>query len=128
MFSFWDANELFDLSNPDGKIPNSKYIRASCEPFNDEMEIDERKLMNWLDKFGVEYDSEIDQCGTKKFKRAHISGHASGPELQELIGKIGPKKMIPVHHEEPEKFVEIENQIDGQIEVIMPEQDKTMEV
>ncbi len=51
MFSFWDANELFDLIPKDSVDHKTKYISASTEPFNEEMEIDESKFMNWLDYF-----------------------------------------------------------------------------
>jgi len=104
MFSFWDANELFDISTPEGKIQNSLYIRASCEPFSDEMEIDERKLMNWLEKFGIDYDHSIDEKGNKHFISAHVSGHASGLELVELIETIMPKRLFPIHTEKPGLF------------------------
>lgn len=124
MFSFWDANELFDLSNKDGVIPNSRYIRASCEPFNDEMEIDEEKLMNWLNKFGISYVT--DEENKNHFKRAHISGHASRPELKELIERIKPEILIPVHTEHPEEFIKMAGEIDTDIKVIIPECGKTL--
>lgn len=104
MFSFWDANELLDLSTPEGKIPDSFYIRASCEPFNDEMKIDEKKLMNWLNEFEVYHETEIDEDGKIQFKRAHVSGHASRPELKKLIEGLRPKILIPIHTEKPEMF------------------------
>jgi ribonuclease J len=119
MFSFWDANELFDLSSPEGKIPYSKYIRASCEPFNDEMEIDEEKLMNWLDKFGVDYDI-TNKDGKKFFKRAHVSGHVSRNEISEIIRKIKPRKVIPIHTQYPDEFVKIVDRIEEGVKVIIP--------
>ena len=124
MFNFWNANELFDLSNAAGEIPNSTYIRASCEPFSDEMEIDEEKMMNWLNKFGVEYLSD-EKNGKKTFKRAHVSGHISRPELKELIEKINPKTIIPIHTEKPKIFFEIVGEIGTEIKVILPEYGKT---
>jgi ribonuclease J len=120
MFTFWDANELFDLSTVDGEIIGAKYIRASCEPFNDEMEIDEKKLMQWLDKFGIVYEPEIDENDNTFFKRAHVSGHASRPELKEMIRKINPSSLIPVHTEKPEAFKKIIDEIDNDIELKIP--------
>jgi len=121
MFNFWDANELFDLSNPDGIIPDSKYIRASCEPFNDEMEIDEEKLMNWLNKFGVNYETFVPENGKEYFVRSHVSGHASKPELIELITKIKPGFFIPIHCLNPKNYIEILSKIDDSIKIIIPE-------
>jgi ribonuclease J len=88
------------------------------------MEIDERKLMNWLDKFGVSYEYETDRRDIKIFKRAHISGHASQPELQELIRKIKPKVLIPIHTENPELFEKICKDLQMGTKVILPEYGK----
>ena len=55
MFSYWDANELFDLIKPKSH-QKTRYISASTEPFNEEMEIDEAKMVNWLDFFNIDYD------------------------------------------------------------------------
>jgi ribonuclease J len=123
MFCFWDANELFDLSNSEGIIPNAKYIRASCEPFNDEMEIDEEKLMNWLNKFEIDYDYNTKRR-KKQFTRSHVSGHASRPELIELISKIKPRVFIPIHCERPKVYKDIISKIDNNIDVIIPKLNK----
>lgn len=96
MFSYWNANELFDLIPRDSREHKTHYICASTEPFNEEMEIDETKFMNWLDAFEVCYEWEM-KDGKKIFTRRHASGHASKPELKELIEKINPTKIIPVH-------------------------------
>nr|MQY62257.1 hypothetical protein [archaeon] len=105
MFSFWNANELFDLIPPDNEDHKTKYISASTEPFNEEMEIDETKFINWLDFFNVKYDWEWknEDEGLKIFIRHHVSGHASKPELKELIERINPTKIIPVHFEAKNK-------------------------
>jgi len=124
MFSFWDANGLFDLSNEDGVIPSSRYIRASCEPFNDEMEIDEEKLMNWLNKFGISYVTEEEN--KNHFKRAHVSGHASRLELKEIIKRINPGIIIPIHTQHPDEFHKIVEEIGTGIKVIKPEYGKTL--
>ncbi len=106
MFSYWDANELFDLipHNTDGG--KTQYICATTEPFNDEMQIDETKFMNWLDTFRIDYESE-EKDGIKVFLRRHVSGHASKVELKELIDKIDPDMIIPIHTEKSELFDEL---------------------
>jgi len=102
MFSYWDANELFDLVALGGNH-KTRYISASTEPFNEEMEIDESKMVHWLDFFGVDY--EYEKKGKNKiFIRRHVSGHASKSELFELIEKIAPLKIIPIHTMEPNLF------------------------
>jgi ribonuclease J len=34
----------------------------------------------------------------------HASGHASGPELLEIVRTLAPKTVFPVHTEHPEAF------------------------
>ena len=105
MFSYWDANELFDLI-PLNNDHKTLYVCASTEPFNEEMEIDETKFVNWLDFFKVTYESEI-KDGLKIFARRHVSGHASRSELKELIEKINPAKIIPIHTTKSNMFEEM---------------------
>lgn len=56
------------------------------------MEIDEAKMLNWMDFFEIAYDYDINDKGQKEFTRRHVSGHASKPELKELIERINPGK------------------------------------
>jgi len=102
MFSYWDANELFDLIPIENK-EKTRYISASTEPFSEEMEIDESKMMNWLDFFNINYDYEAKK-EHKFFVRRHVSGHASKNELKELISKLKPKKIVPIHTTCPKLF------------------------
>jgi ribonuclease J len=106
MFSYWDANELFDLTQPENNY-KTRYISASTEPFSEEMEIDEAKMLNWMDFFEIAYDYDINDKGQKEFTRRHVSGHASKPELKELIEKINPVKIIPIHTTNLKQFEEM---------------------
>jgi len=123
MFSYWDSNELFDLISKKHDIPSAYYIAASTEPFNDEMQIDEGKFMKWLDKFHVAYDSEM-KDDAKIFIRRHISGHASQQEIIELIEKLQPKIVIPIHTENPTIFEELFDDF----EVILPKYEGTIKL
>jgi ribonuclease J len=121
MFSYWDANELFDLIPLDSNH-KTRYISASTEPFNEEMEIDETKMVNWLDFFSIDYDFEI-KNDQKIFVRRHVSGHASQSELKELIHKIKPRKIIPIHTINPKLF---ESMFAGK--VILPKYAQPIEI
>lgn len=107
MFSNLDVNELFDLIPENTTEPSARYISAFTEPFNDEMEIDETKFMNWLDAFGVHYEFEVNDEKRKHFVRRHVSGHASQPELVELITKLDPGLIIPIHTSNPQLFQQL---------------------
>ena len=60
--------ELIDLRPPRG----SPFVHSMSEPFSED-DVDDRVLHNWLDHFGLE------------FHQMHASGHASGPELLEIV-------------------------------------------
>jgi len=106
MFSYWDTNELFDLTQIKSNH-KTRYISASTEPFSEEMDIDESKMVNWMDFFEIAYDYEINDKGQKEFTRRHVSGHASKPELKELIEKINPTKIIPIQTTKLKQFEEM---------------------
>ena len=86
-FAFWDFGSLIDI-----KPTNSLYIRSSSEPYNEEMEIDENRVNNWLRHFGFE-----------RF-HSHCSGHSKGSDLLELVREINAGTLFPVHTEHPEMF------------------------
>lgn len=135
MMSFFDMGQIFDFLDADGRVPDSKFIRAQCEPFSDEMEIDEERMINWLERFGIGFDEEerdpMPGCtnpGCPKIKRlidrSHVSGHASGPELKELISKLSPGILIPIHTPCPAEFEKMVSEIEAEtghrIELVLP--------
>jgi ribonuclease J len=131
MLSFYDLGQLFDLADENGKIPNSWFIKAVCAPFCDEMELDEERMINWLDTFGIGYklgetriptgcsNEECDKLHNR-IDRSHVSGHASKPEIKEIIDKIRPKTLIPIHTQNASEFEKIVNEINQKINIIIP--------
>ncbi|MBI2919218.1 MAG: exonuclease [Chloroflexi bacterium] len=122
-FSFFDLNEFPSLR----PAPGSTYVHSSSEAYNEEQAMDFRRLLNWLEHFGMDFvgDSHLHhrfrdtgQCpsgcpfcsapqGTVHLGPGfHASGHASGGELVEMIKAIHPKVFVPVHTEKPEYFRE----------------------
>jgi ribonuclease J len=87
---FFDLTDLINIRPYDG----SCYIRSVTEPFDDEGEIEKGRVENWLKYFGL-----------YPYEQIHASGHASGPEIKQLIEDINPKLVFPVHTEHPELFV-----------------------
>jgi ribonuclease J len=87
--SYFMLNELIDIKPNVG----SKYIRSVCEPFDEEMALDERRVRNWLSLMSLDGPHQI-----------HASGHASGPELFEALERINPKKILPIHTENADLF------------------------
>lgn len=85
--SMWEINQLSDI-----KPQNAVWIKSSCEPFDEEMKIDEKRKKNWLRHYDIKEYS------------AHASGHASGDTINKMIKKINPEQVIPIHTEHPEMF------------------------
>ncbi len=93
-FSFWDVKNLIDI-DPDGGL----YLYSSSRAYDDEQKIDMQRLHRWVEHFHLRFAGDP-EAG----ERLHASGHASGPELIEMIRKVSPKVLIPVHTERPEYF------------------------
>ncbi|MHB0976476.1 MAG: MBL fold metallo-hydrolase [Candidatus Aquicultorales bacterium] len=115
-FSFFDMNDLLDVA-PNG----GAYIYSSCEAFNEEMEIDMKRLRNWIDYFGLEPYGVSEE----EDSYYHCSGHISGPELLDLIREISPEIVVPVHTENPRFFLD---NLGGEFKVIIPDEGKTIEL
>lgn len=97
-FSFFDINELPSLMPREGSI----YIYSSSEAHNEEQELDIMRLSNWLKHFGIRGIG----LPPEEEHGFHASGHASGPELIDLIQRINPKTLIPIHSEKPQCFTQ----------------------
>jgi ribonuclease J len=86
--SFYDLEELVEIQPKSG----SCYILSASEPFNEEMEIDFERLVNWLDHFGLpQY-------------HVHVSGHMMPLQLKSTLEKINAKTVFPVHTENAQLF------------------------
>ncbi len=84
---FYQFAELIDIK-PD---PGSHFIHSMSEPYSEE-DIEDIVMHNWLDHFKI------------KFHQLHASGHLNRRELTDLINCINPKRIFPVHTENPELF------------------------
>lgn len=96
----FELKELIDI-----KPENAIYIKSVTEPFDEEMEFDENRINNWLKHFNLHP------------VKMHVSGHASGPELLDMIRKIQPEILIPIHTTKKEMFKVLEK--DG-VKVVYP--------
>jgi len=86
--SFYDLEELLEI-NPS---PGSCYILSASEPFNEEMEIDFERLVNWLRHYGLpQY-------------HVHVSGHIMPLQLKNFLKEINADKIFPIHTENADLF------------------------
>ena len=86
--SFYDLEELVDVK----PRPSSCYILSASEPFNEEMEIDFERLINWLSHYGLpQY-------------HVHVSGHIMPLQLKSILKEINAAKIYPIHTEHADLF------------------------
>ncbi|MGF3496702.1 MAG: MBL fold metallo-hydrolase RNA specificity domain-containing protein [Methanolinea tarda] len=102
-FSFFDVRHLLDI-RPEGGL----YIYSACEAFSEEMEIDFRRLWQWIRRFGLEARGfAVRDDGSLEFDpRYHASGHASADDLAWIIDQVDPDVLVPVHTENHRWFAE----------------------
>ena len=98
---FFDLTDLINIRPKEG----SSYIWSKTEPFDDDAEIEQGRVEHWLEHFGL-----------MPYEKAHVSGHASGVEINRLVKEINPKVLFPVHTEHPELFVAPQG-----TEIVVPE-------
>jgi ribonuclease J len=86
--SFYDLEELVGIQPKAG----SCFILSASEPFNEEMEIDFERLVNWLGHYGLpQY-------------HVHVSGHIMPLQLKTILREMNSPKIFPVHTEQAELF------------------------
>jgi ribonuclease J len=78
------------------------------------MRMDRKRLRNWLEHFDVEIHGLDDSLDGP----LHASGHASGSELIDIIRRVRPQRLVPIHTQDPVFFLNALAQDD--IEVVLP--------
>lgn len=103
--SFYDLEELVAIQPQ----PGSCYILSASEPFNEEMEIDFGKLVNWLSHYGLpQY-------------HVHVSGHIMPLQLKMFLKEINALKIFPVHTENAELFTKFVGDLKSKVVVTKKE-------
>jgi len=86
---FYQLTELIDIRPHRG----SHFIHSMSEPFSEE-DIEDQIMHNWLNHFGLQ------------FHQLHASGHMNRKQIIDLIAKIEPDRIFPVHTENQQLFKE----------------------
>ncbi|MCL4458918.1 MAG: exonuclease [Chloroflexi bacterium] len=99
-FSFYDINDLPTLRPHRGSL----YLYSSHEAFDEEIQMDFRRLRAWVEYFSMRHAGlpleELHWEVPQGERGLHASGHADGQSLVELINEIRPVILIPIHTEE----------------------------
>lgn len=75
------------------------FIHSMSEPFSEE-DIGADVMNNWLGHFGL------------KLHQIHASGHCPSKDLIQIVNRIQPKRLIPVHTEHPILFKDLFKRLD----------------
>ena len=105
--NYFQLNNLLDIKPVNGSV----HIRSVTEPFNEDMKLDQKRIDNWLKLFGLYPEHKI-----------HSSGHACGPDIFDMIKKINPKKLYPIHTEHPKMFSNLN------MDTVIVKKDKTYSI
>ena len=126
-FSFFDLNELPSIH----PRPGSLYVYSSSEPYDEEQEIDFRRLHQWLERFSFKgFGLPVEKNGMWRIPEAekglHASGHACGTDLLKIAHDVKPEILIPIHSEKPDLYID---PLSGtEISVILPTVGQTIEL
>ena len=104
-FSFFDINHLTDITCTGGI-----YIYSSSEAFEEEQYFDFFRLKRWLEFLGLTpVGFSIDEENKKPnfYPGYHCSGHATREDLLDIVDRIRPKYLIPVHTELEKPYEEL---------------------
>jgi len=97
--SFYDLEELVEIQPKAGGC----FVLSASEPFNEEMEIDFERLVNWLGHYGLpQY-------------HVHVSGHIMPLQLKAILKEINAPKVFPIHTENAELFAKFTQNLKSQI-------------
>jgi|SaaInlLV_10m_DNA_2_1039722.scaffolds.fasta_scaffold00220_9 ribonuclease J len=87
---------FIEIKPPKGSL----YIRSNVNPFNEEMKMGEKKLLNWLKLFNLLKQRDLlsmMDSSAAVIPSVHISGHVNETELEWLTNYIAPENLIPIH-------------------------------
>jgi ribonuclease J len=84
----------------------SCYVLSTSEPFNEEMEIDYERLVNWMRHYGLpQY-------------HVHVSGHMMPLRLKSTLKDINAKQIFPIHTEAADLFARFVRDLKSQVTLV----------
>jgi ribonuclease J len=84
---FYQFAELIDIK-PE---PGSQFIHSMSEPFSEE-DVEDEVMHNWIGHFKVH------------FHQLHASGHLNKEQIVDMVNRICPKRVFPVHTDNQQLF------------------------
>jgi len=131
-FSNYDMPHLLDI-----KPKGGMYLYSGSGSFDEEQDHDFERLDNWLKKFnmkkvGFELEGKISYRGRQIMVPSftpgfHASGHAPKEVLKDIIERIRPEYLIPVHTQNPKYYVENISSVPVE-NILLPEDGRSIKI
>ncbi len=114
-FGFYEVNRLLDLRLLEralGRDPGEGvYVFSNSYWADQEQVLDLRVLLGWLERLRFrlypEALRELPQDPSGVENPFHTSGHAPEGDLLEVVRRLRPRHLLPVHTERPERWREL---------------------
>lgn len=107
-FGFYELNRLLDLRLLLGSQPEGLYIFSQSYIGDEEQMLDLKALLNWLSSLNFrllpEELAKLPDDPSRLDNPFHASGHASEDVLVQVVKRIEPSALLPVHTEVPERW------------------------
>ncbi len=117
--SFWDMTKMLDLDWTGGT-----YVYSNSMAYDLRQTDNLQKLMNWIDLMGFDCRGISKTNGTLDFEEGfHSSGHLAVADLWNVVKKISPEVVVPVHCAHPEMFAE-----QCPVRTVLPEKGKVIDL
>jgi ribonuclease J len=108
--SFYDFEEMVSLQPAAG----SCYVLSASEPFNEEMEIDYERMVNWVSHYGMpQY-------------HVHVSGHIMPLQLKKALRQMNGRRIFPVHTESAGLFVKFIRDLKSEVTLVEKSKEYTL--
>jgi len=110
-FGFYELPRLLDLRLHRGPDPEGLYIFSNSYWADEEQILDLQVLLNWLKALNFrllpENLAQLPRDPGAVDNPYHTSGHAPEEDLVQLVRRLRPRHLLPVHTEHPEKWREL---------------------
>ena len=108
--SFYDFEEMVRLQPAAG----SCYVLSASEPFNEEMEIDYERMVNWVSHYGLpQY-------------HVHVSGHIMPLQLKKALRQMNGRRIFPVHTENAGLFAKFIRDLKSEVTLVEKSKEYTL--
>ncbi|MFN4074001.1 MAG: MBL fold metallo-hydrolase RNA specificity domain-containing protein, partial [Thermus sp.] len=114
-FGFYEVQRLLDLRLLEGRLGRERkrgvYVFSNSYWADQEQILDLKVLLNWLRALDFQLHPEaltrLPPEAAEVDNPYHTSGHAPERDLVEVVRRLKPRHLLPVHTERPDRWLEV---------------------